>query len=222
MTDLEVFNFEGEDVRVVMLDGEPWWVLNDVCAALGISNARMVVERLPEECVSQADVLDGRGLARSTNVVSETGLYRVVLRSDKPEAEPFMSWATEKIKDLRRTGVATARPMTLAEIVLAQAQQFVDTERRLGDVENRAVHNEARIEALEDNYGRVTGLGYAKINHLPDSVDYLQKLGRVAGRVGRAEGLPVEKAHSTIFGTTNAWPVEIWDEALRQLKEHDE
>jgi prophage antirepressor-like protein len=217
MSEMEIFNFDDHEVRVVMIDEEPWWVLNDVCAVLGISNPRNVADRLPDDCVRQADVVDARGQMRATNVVSETGLYRVVLRSDKPEAEPFMAWATEKIKDLRRHGVATVRPMSPAEILLAQAQQLVDQERRLVQNEQVGEQHDARLQALESNYGRVSALGYAKLNQLPDGVDFLNRLGRIAGRVGREQGLPVEKAHSTVFGDVNTWPNEVWDEAVRQM-----
>ena len=221
MSDIEIFNFESHDVRVVLIDGEPWWVVNDVCAAIGIGNPRMAAERLDPDDVSQADVIDSMGRKQSTNVVNEGGLYDLILRSDKPTARPFRKWVTEKIKELRKYGVATIRPMSPAELLVAQAQQLLDIERQLAadKAANERVHaeQEARFQALESNYGRVTALGYVKLRGLLDGVGFLNYFGRVAGRVGREQGLPVEKAHSTVFGDVNTWPEDVWDEALRRM-----
>jgi prophage antirepressor-like protein len=73
---LRVFSFENKQVRVVEKDGEPWWVLKDVCDVLELSNSRMVADRLDEDekGVSITDTLGGE---RETTVVSESGLYSV-------------------------------------------------------------------------------------------------------------------------------------------------
>lgn len=92
------FDFHGHQVRVLTAeDGEPRFVLNDLCAVLEIANPRNVRSRLDAECVHQADVLDGRGLTRSTTVVDEAGMYEVILRSDKPEAIEFRRWVTREV-----------------------------------------------------------------------------------------------------------------------------
>ncbi|WP_312979513.1 phage antirepressor KilAC domain-containing protein [Corynebacterium sp.] len=100
------FDFHGRQVRVATTDdGDPRFVLNDLCAVLEIGNARQVRARLDEECVSQADVLDGRGLLRPTTVVDEAGMYEVILRSDKPEAVEFRRWVTrEVLPSIRKHG----------------------------------------------------------------------------------------------------------------------
>ncbi len=219
VNDLEILNFHGSDVRVVLMDGEPWWVLRDVCAVLDIKNPSDAVTRLDADGVGQTEVIDSLGRKQQATIVSEPALYELVIRSDKPKAVDFRRWVTHKVKDLRKTGVATVRDMSPAEILVAQAQRLLENERRLAATEARATVHEARIEALEGNFGRVTALAYAKLNSLPDSVEYLNRLGRLAGQVARAEGVPAEKAHSTIFGTVNTWPVEIWDEAVRRLDE---
>lgn len=217
MSEIEIFNFDSHEVRVVMIDGEPWWVVNDVCAAIGIAQTRNAVDRLDSDDVRQADVIDSIGRKQSTNVVNEGGLYELILRSDKPAARPFRKWVTEKIKELRQYGVATVRPMSPAEILLAQAQQLVDTERRLVQHEQQVGQHDARLQALESNYGRHAALAYAKLNGLPDSVKYLNQLGRIASQVAREQQVPVEKVHSTLFGEVNAWPDDIWDEAVHRL-----
>ncbi len=104
MNALKVFSYNGAQVRTVEQNGEPWWVLKDVCDILGLSNSRMVVDRLDEDekGVSQIDTLGG---VQEMTIISESGLYNVILRSDKPEAKPFRKWVTaEVLPTIRRSG----------------------------------------------------------------------------------------------------------------------
>lgn len=101
--DLQIFeNSDFGKIRVVEIDGEPWWVLADICKVLELSNPTKVAERLEEDEKANFE-LGLRG--GSTNCVNESGLYAVVLRSDKPQAKPFRKWITsEVIPSIRKTG----------------------------------------------------------------------------------------------------------------------
>ena len=63
MNDLQEFNFDGNNVRVITINGDPWWVLKDVCDVLGIDNQRNVAARLEddEKDVHLVDTLGGKG-----------------------------------------------------------------------------------------------------------------------------------------------------------------
>lgn len=93
MENLQVFKYGNNDVRTVEMNGEAWFVLKDVCGALGVNNSHMVADRLDddEKGVSQIDTLGGK---QNMIVINEPGLYNVILRSDKPEAKPFRKWVT--------------------------------------------------------------------------------------------------------------------------------
>ena len=98
MNDITIFNHLGNDIRVTTDEqGEPLFVLNDICGALEIGNPREVVRRLDGDCVSLTDVTDNLGRLRQTNVVNEVGLYEVIIRSDKPEAKAFRRWVTSEV-----------------------------------------------------------------------------------------------------------------------------
>ena len=97
MDNLQVFSYEGKEVRTFQIGGEPWWVLKDVCDVLKLSNARMIADRLDSDDVSQAYVIDSMGRQQQTNIVNEGGLYNVILRSDKPEARKFKRWVTHEV-----------------------------------------------------------------------------------------------------------------------------
>ena len=104
MDNLQIFNYREIPVRTLLLDGEPWWVLADVCRVLGIKNSRDVVNRLDpdEKGVGQIDTPGGN---QNMTIINESGLYKVILRSDKPEAREFSRWVThEVLPAIRKTG----------------------------------------------------------------------------------------------------------------------
>lgn len=106
MNDLREFSYDGRQVRAVEIGGEPWWVLKDVCDVLGLLNARSVADRLDDDEVSKFDL---RGLSGESNIINESGLYNVIIRSDKPEARRFKRWVThEVLPSIRRTGMYAA------------------------------------------------------------------------------------------------------------------
>ena len=63
-TDLMPFDYEGQQVRTVVIDGEPWFVLADLCAVLDIANPSMVAARIDPVNLSQAEVENSRGQMR--------------------------------------------------------------------------------------------------------------------------------------------------------------
>lgn len=102
MNELQTFTYQDSPIRTVQLDGEPWFVLKDVCGVLGISNATDVAKRLDADEVTRFNL---GSLSGEANVINESGLYNVILRSDKPEARPFRKWVTgEVLPSIRKHG----------------------------------------------------------------------------------------------------------------------
>lgn len=92
---VQPFDFKGYKVRTLTFEtGQTWWVLKDVCEVLGIRNATDVAKRLDRDEVTRFNL---GGLSGQANIVNETGLYRIVLRSDKPEAKEFQRWVTHDV-----------------------------------------------------------------------------------------------------------------------------
>lgn len=90
----------GLDLRVIDRDGAPWFVAKDVCAATLHSNPTVAVSTLDAEEKAKLN-LDGK----VTNVISESGLYALVLKSRKPEAKAFRKWVTsEVLPAIRKNG----------------------------------------------------------------------------------------------------------------------
>lgn len=111
-----VFNFTSESsVRVVQVDGNPWFVATDVCSAIAVQNAAQAVARLDEDERSMFNI----GRQGSACIVNESGLYSLILGSRKPEAKKFKKWVTsEVLPSIRKTGsyaVQTAQRKRIAK-----------------------------------------------------------------------------------------------------------
>lgn len=156
MNELQVFRYRSNEVRTVEINGEPWFVLKDVCAVLGIGNSRMVFDRLDsdEKGVSQIDTPGG---LQNVNIINESGLYNVILRSDKPEAKPFRKWVTsEVLPSIRKTGGYGQKVLSPVEMFAMQAQINLEQERRLAAVENRQDELTLQVQHNSDAMDKVT------------------------------------------------------------------
>lgn len=101
---LQIFSFKDQDVRVVLIDGEPWWVAADVCRILEITNVSQAVASLDEDEKGICNVYTPGG-NQKMKCVTEPGLYGLVLVSRKPEAKEFKRWLKhDVIPSIRKTG----------------------------------------------------------------------------------------------------------------------
>ncbi|MCF1851303.1 phage antirepressor [Lactobacillus jensenii] len=93
MSDLQLFNFSGSDVRTLLIDEKPWFVASDVTKILGLSNTTVALSRLDDDERSKFNL----GRQGETNVVNEFGLYELILASRKPSAKKFKRWVTHEV-----------------------------------------------------------------------------------------------------------------------------
>lgn len=103
-SNVQSFFFEKKDVRVVIHNGEPWFVAKDVCDVLTISKYRDAISILDidERGSVKVDTLGG---VQELTAINESGLYTLIVRSNKPEAKKFRKWVTsEVIPTIRKTG----------------------------------------------------------------------------------------------------------------------
>lgn len=103
---MQVFETEDHDeFRVIDRDGEPWFVLNEVCQKLSIANPSDAASRLDPDEKSALGITDPHGRVQNTTIINESGLYSIILRSTKPEAKRFKKWITsEVLPTIRKTG----------------------------------------------------------------------------------------------------------------------
>lgn len=129
MTEIVPFDFSGTSVRVVRMDGEPWFVASDVCAVLGYVNGRASVgQHVPVRHQGSVAIYDGTPGNPNRTIISESGLYRLIMRSNSLHAEPFQDWVTDEVLPrVRQTGsysVQHALPQTFAEALRELATTF--------------------------------------------------------------------------------------------------
>lgn len=103
------------EVRNVMIKGEPWFAAKDVCDILGHTNHRVAVQLLDddEKGVRKVYTLGG---AQETVFINESGLYALIMRSNKPKAKPFRKWVTsEVLPSIRKFGFYVHPSATLTK-----------------------------------------------------------------------------------------------------------
>jgi anti-repressor protein len=147
MNDITIFNHLGNNIRVMTDEqGEPWFVLKDICDALDLGNNREVARRLDEDGVSTTDVTDNLGRNQKTNVVTEAGLYEVIFMSRKPEAKAFKRWVTsEVLPSIRKHGMY-ATPATIEEMI-ANPDIIIQLATTLKEERAARAKAEAEVEA---------------------------------------------------------------------------
>lgn len=118
MPDLKLFEYQHKQVRSTNIDGQIWFVAKDVCEILEIVNVRDAVSRLSDSQKRSVGVSDAIGRERISHVISESGVYKLTFRSNKPEAEKFTDWlANEVIPQIRKTGKFVARPQGVLPLI---------------------------------------------------------------------------------------------------------
>ncbi len=131
MNDLQIFNNEefGE-VRTAVINDEPMFCLIDICKALEIKNATDVAKRLDEDERTRLNL----GRQGETNFITESGLYAVILRSDKPNAKKFRKWVTsEVLPSIRKTG-SYGMPKTTGGQIQLLAQGYTELEQAVNSI----------------------------------------------------------------------------------------
>ena len=98
------FKFEKVAVRVEMIEDEPYFVAKDVCEVLGLNNIGEALRKLDDDELTSEKMMSG-GQMREMKLVNESGLYSLILRSNKPQAKKFKKWVTsEVLPSIRRNG----------------------------------------------------------------------------------------------------------------------
>lgn len=123
MNELQLFNFESNQVRALLIDDEPWFVGKDVAEILGYSNPRKaIIDHVDDEDKTDGvTIRDSIGREQHPMCINESGLYSLVLSSKLPNAKRFKHWVTsEVLPQIRKTG-SYASPQLTGEELMAKA-----------------------------------------------------------------------------------------------------
>jgi prophage antirepressor-like protein len=135
-TQLSTFNFNNQEIRVIIIDNEPWFIAADVCAVLEHTNTSVALLRLK---VYEKQLVDPKQYLGSVSnqyisAISESGLYRLVLSSRKPQAELFQDWVVQEVlPTIRKTGRYSVSdfkiPTTYGEALLEAGRLALELEQ---------------------------------------------------------------------------------------------
>lgn len=128
MTTVQVWQSPVFDaVRTVQIDGEPWFAAVDLCKILGITDLTRAVKRLDEDERSHAQITTAGG-PQMTVIVSEPGMYRLVLGSRSPHANNLRRWLTHDVlPSIRRHSMyATAQVTEQSRLILDEHDKRMD------------------------------------------------------------------------------------------------
>ena len=143
---LTVFNYGQTEVRTITDEqGEPWWVAKDVCGILGLTDTSQAIERLDDdEKLTRVLYLSGQN--REVWTINESGLYCLIIRSNKPEAKKFRKWITsEVLPEIRKTG-GYNMPGTYIEAL----ECLIETEKRTVALQQQVEYQTPKVEAFDD------------------------------------------------------------------------
>ena len=105
-TELQTFTFDDTPLRTLTDEaGDPWFVAKDVCDILGLENSRKATAELDSDEKNTVTISDGIAGNPNKTIISEPGLYKLIMRSRKREAKGFQRWVThEVLPSIRKRG----------------------------------------------------------------------------------------------------------------------
>lgn len=141
----QIFNFEQNEVRTILVNGEPYFVGKDVASVLGYSNTpKAIRDHVDEEDKTQNESFTVNGTALM--LINESGLYSLILKSKLPNARKFKRWVTsEVLPTIRKTGSYTNVPQSFAQALRLAA----DLEEKNQLLEQQIAEYEPKISYLD-------------------------------------------------------------------------
>ena len=197
-----VFSFESTTVRTFADDhGEPWFLANDVCAVLGYKNPRMSVDR---HCraggVTKRDTPTDSGIQEMT-WINEGNLYRLIIKSRKPEAERFETWVMEEVlPTIRKTGQYVAQPYAQNPGDALTKDQADALRRMLTDAVKR-LPKDRQAAAMIKGWSKLKAHFKTDYRHIPQA-EFHEAVSIVARHVAeQGELIDAESRHDTLNET---------------------
>ena len=152
MTELQIFNFEEEEVTVQLINDEPWFVGNDVSRTLGYSNYRNAVSMHVDEEDKLRTQIEYAGQKREVTLINESGLYNLIFNSKLESAKRFKRWVmSEVLPTIRKTG-SYQIPKDPMDALRLMFQATEHTQEKVNQVDARVMHLEENVKLDPGEY----------------------------------------------------------------------
>lgn len=215
------------DLRVVEIEGKPWFVAADAAAILGFTttaSAAWYARHLAADERNTITLAEGKRGNPNKTLISESGLYKLIMRSDKPEARQFQDWVTRDVLPaIRKDGAyvmgeeKVGQPgQTLEDLDSIRDQIERLLARKAELLEAKLAVAEAKVAFLEPEYRLVTVDEYRASTHQYRPRGWGSRLGRLATKMARERGITLTKQPRMFQGhptTLGVYPRELLAEA---------
>ena len=215
MNQIVPFQFETQEIRAIERDGDPWFVLVDVCKILGHTNPTVAASRLDDDEKAALNIsdtaLNNVAQQRLVNIISESGLYSLILTSRLPDARRFKKWVTsEVLPAIRKTGrYQIDRPKTTGEMLVENAKAFREIEIR----QIEQAEQIGKIATAVENFGAHEDFksikAYAAIIGRKITTKESGEFGRQATALSKQQGQKIGRQPDEAFGFVNTYHREI-------------
>lgn len=180
MNELQIFNFDSNEVRTVVKNSEGYFNLNDVCKVLDIKNPRQAKSRLKKDGVISNDVIDTLGRKQTATFINESNLYKVIFQSRKIEAEKFQDWVTsEVLPQIRKQGFYMTNSLVQEIVDNPQVIHYLAEQVAMINENNKAQSNQLETidKKIEGEYVTPQDLDAIQYATKVQAEKFLDKLG---------------------------------------------
>jgi hypothetical protein len=220
MESLKEFSYKGNPIQFEEVDGKIMANATLMCNAFGkrpVDWIRLETSKRYVEAVVRNSHIDENELVTTkkggSDSIQGTWIHeKLILSLARWLDVDFELWCDEKIAELLRTGRVALKPLTPAELILSQAQQLVDHERRLDDIDSRV----KRIEAHQVVVNH-TIMGYANIKHAKITTEQAKELGKRATKICTEKKLETGLVPDPRFGQVRNYPKEVLEEVFNEF-----
>lgn len=212
--EIQIFNNPqfGEIRTLADEANEPLFCAKDVATALGYADTADAIQR---HCKSGKKVFHphANGIGGVNMVfITEKDVYRLIMRSNLPDAEKFQDWVCDDVlPSIRKTGQYSVKPLTQGQMLVQMAQAYEAQERMLLEQQRRQSIIEHKVEVIEnriENNGFMSVMGFANIHHLNIGTKAAAAIGRLASKWCKRNLKRTEKTKHERWGEVNTYPME--------------
>ncbi|WP_048686338.1 ORF6C domain-containing protein [Lactobacillus gasseri] len=149
--EIQLFKFEGKEVRTLKIDGEHWFVGKDLTDILGYSNSRDALNRHVDPEDKDVAKLDTLGGKQEQTIINESGMYSLILSSKLPNAKKFKRWVTSEVLPVIRKTGSYQLPQTPEERLKLAMEATIHLDERMTNVEKDVdfIKNTSEIDSTQ-------------------------------------------------------------------------
>lgn len=217
--ELSIFNYSEQEVRIVLIEGNPWFVATDICQCLGLENVSRAVTSLDKEDTTQCKVSDKIGRQQLLHCLNEGGLYNLIFKSEKQEAKVFKRWVThEVLPSIRKTGKYELQKDSLTAMALMRQQldYLIEHEKQLREHKEKLENHETRLTEIEAqittvNKDYLSLAGYYALQKQVWGLSQVEasQIGKKLKKASDLANMPIIRIHDAKFGEVNGYHKDI-------------